>query len=34
VDSRMPTYHGISTAWCGVYLMSLIALFTKGVSSR
>jgi hypothetical protein len=32
-DSRMPTYHGISTAWCGVYLISVIDLFTRWVSS-
>jgi hypothetical protein len=34
VDSRMPTCHGISTAWCGFYLMSVIALFIRRISSR
>jgi hypothetical protein len=34
VDSRMPTCHDISITWCGVYLISVIALFTRWVSSR
>jgi hypothetical protein len=34
VDSRMPTCHGISKAWCDVYLISVIALFARWVSSR
>jgi hypothetical protein len=33
VDSRMPTCYVISTIWCVVYLISVIALFTRWVSS-
>jgi hypothetical protein len=33
-DLRMPTCHGISTAWHGGYLISVIAMFTRWISSR
>jgi hypothetical protein len=34
VDSRMATCRGASTTWWGVYLMFVIALFARRVSSK